>query len=220
MVDGFTLVFAGLALVAGVIVMLMSMAELSSRDIPVGEWYFLLLCVLVGAVTLPAARDLIMLVVALELVSLPVFALTALRRYDGRGSEAAVKLFLVSVVSTAVMLFGVSLLYGMTGTVYLDRLARTLQASVPWSVEGLGRNQAIFGVGDPGQALAQAAGQTSSLPAHTSSLQIAYDLPPVVSVAVVLVIAGFAFKVAAVPFHAWAADVYQGLRSRSRRFSR
>ncbi|MFC7645711.1 NADH-quinone oxidoreductase subunit N [Streptosporangium lutulentum] len=184
-VDDFTLIFAGLALAAGIVVVLLSAAELSSGDIPVGEWYFLLLCMLAGAVALPASRDLIMLLVTLELVSLPVFALTALKRYDGRGSEAAVKLFLVSVVSTAVMLFGVSLLYGTTGTVYLDRIARVLREGVPSSSAGGGG-------------------------AYSSSLEIGYDLPAVVTVAVVLVLAGFAFKVAAVPFHAWAGDVYQG----------
>ncbi len=191
-VDGFTLVFAGLALAAGVVVVLLSMAEISSgTDVPAGEWHFLLLCVLTGAVALPAARDLVMLVVALELVSLPVFALTALRRYDGRASEAAVKLFLVSVVSTAVMLFGVSLLYGVTGTVHLDRMAHALRRYTPWS------GAAPAPVEENGQA-------------YASSLQIFYDLPPVLTVAMVLVLAGFAFKVAAVPFHAWAADVYQG----------
>ncbi|WP_329089307.1 NADH-quinone oxidoreductase subunit N [Streptosporangium sp. NBC_01469] len=192
-VDDFTLVFAGLALFAGIVVVLLSAAELSSGDIPVGEWYFLLLCTLAGAVALPASRDLIMLVVALELVSLPVFALTALRRYDGRSSEAAVKLFLVSVVSTAVMLFGVSLLYGTTGTVYLDRIAHVLRQDVP-AATGLGPGQGGLGDGS----------------AYESALRVGYDLPAVVTVAVVLVLAGFAFKIAAVPFHAWAGDVYQG----------
>ncbi|GII93493.1 NADH-quinone oxidoreductase subunit N [Sinosporangium siamense] len=166
-VDHITLIFAGLALVAGVVVILLSMEELAGGEIPVGEWYFLLLCTLVGAITLPASRDLVMLVVALELVSLPVFVLTALRRYDGRASEAAVKLFLVSVVSTAIMLFGVSLMYGVSGTLHLAGLQQGL-------------------VGNP---LAQTA---------------------VPSAALVLIIAGFAFKVAAVPFHSWAADVYEG----------
>ncbi|SNT63359.1 NADH-quinone oxidoreductase subunit N [Streptosporangium subroseum] len=190
-VDDFTLIFAGLALAAGIVVVLLSAAELSSGDIPVGEWYFLLLCMLAGAVALPASRDLIMLLVALELVSLPVFALTALKRYDGRSSEAAVKLFLVSVVSTAVMLFGVSLLYGTTGTVYLDRIAQILREGVPPSIAGLSPGQGVAGV-------------------YSSSLEISHDLPAVVTAAVVLVLAGFAFKIAAVPFHAWAGDVYQG----------
>ncbi|MER6514114.1 NADH-quinone oxidoreductase subunit N [Nonomuraea sp. NPDC001636] len=181
--DRFTTAFAGLVLVAALVVVLMSMTELAGGGIPAGEWYFLLLCTLVGAVTLPASRDLIMLVVALELVSLPVFALTALRRYDGRASEAAVKLFVVSVVSTAVMLFGVSLLYGVSGAVHLSRVAAVLGGRIP----------------APG-----AAGT------HSAALETAHGLPAVVTVGVVLVAAGFAFKIAAVPFHSWAADVYQG----------
>ncbi|MEV0353149.1 NADH-quinone oxidoreductase subunit N [Nonomuraea sp. NPDC050680] len=184
-VDRFTLIFAGLVLVAGVVVVLMSMTQLAGGGIPAGEWYFLLLCTLVGAVTLPASRDLIMLVVALELVSLPVFALTALKRYDGRSSEAAVKLFLVSVVSTAVMLFGVSLLYGIAGTVYLSRLASVFSGKAP-----------APGVGAP--------------EAYSSLLAAGHGLPGVVTVGLVFVVAGFAFKIAVVPFHAWAADVYQG----------
>jgi len=182
-VDRLTLIFAGLALVAAVVVVLMSMTELAEGDIPVGEWHFLLLCMLTGAVTLPASRDLIMLVVALELVSLPVFALTALKRYDGRSSEAAVKLFLVSVVSTAVMLFGVSLLYGVAGTVFLPRLAAVFSGELP----------------APGWP-----------EASTSILEADHGLPGLVTVGIVLLVAGFAFKIAAVPFHAWAADVYQG----------
>ncbi|MFG1681162.1 NADH-quinone oxidoreductase subunit N [Nonomuraea sp. NPDC049269] len=184
-VDRFTLIFAGLVLVAAVVVVLMSMSELAGGGIPSGEWYFLVLCTLVGAVTLPASRDLIMLVVALELVSLPVFALTALKRYDGRSSEAAVKLFLVSVVSTAVMLFGVSLLYGIAGTVYLSRLASVFSGTT-------------------------AAPGAATLEAHSSLLAADHGLPGVVTVGLVLVVAGFAFKIAAVPFHSWAADVYQG----------
>ncbi|MEU1385895.1 MULTISPECIES: NADH-quinone oxidoreductase subunit N [unclassified Nonomuraea] len=182
--DRFTTAFAGLVLVAALVVVLMSMTELAGGGIPAGEWYFLLLCTLVGAVTLPASRDLVMLVVALELVSLPVFALTALKRYDGRASEAAVKLFVVSVVSTAVMLFGVSLLYGVSGAVHLSRLAAVLGGRIP----------------APGAAAGT----------HSTALATAHGLPAVVTVGVVLVAAGFAFKIAAVPFHSWAADVYQG----------
>ncbi|MFF4413236.1 NADH-quinone oxidoreductase subunit N [Streptosporangium sp. NPDC001559] len=204
-VDDFTLVFAGLALAAGIVVVLLSMALLTSGEIPVGEWHFLLLCTLTGAVALPASRDLVMLVVALELVSLPVFALTGLRRHDGRASEAAVKLFLVSVVSTAVTLFGISLLYGATGTVHLDRLAQVLR-----------ERAAVPAVPGPGQAAGDALPQvTGTTEAYVSALHLSYDSPPpdlssVLAVAVVLVLAGFAFKVAAVPFHAWAGDVYQG----------
>ncbi|MGI5161715.1 NADH-quinone oxidoreductase subunit N [Microbispora sp. CA-102843] len=174
-VDRFTLIIAAVVLAAGVIVVLLSMTEIAAERgagpgegsrIPAGEWYFLLLATLAGAVLLPASRDLIMLVVSLELVSLPVFALTALRRHDGRASEAALKLFLVSVVSTAITLFGVSLLYGVTGSVHLDRI--------------------------------------------DAALRTTGDMAQVTAAAIVLVAAGFAFKIAAVPFHFWAGDVYRG----------
>ncbi|WP_141580460.1 NADH-quinone oxidoreductase subunit N [Actinomadura sp. WMMA1423] len=165
--DDFTLLFQGIILGAAVIVVLLSLQEITDSKIPVGEYHFLLLAAVIGALSLVAARDLVLLLVALETLSLPVFALTALRRYDGTASEAALKLFLVSVVSTAVMLFGISLVYGATGAMHLDRIAPAL----------------------------------SRLPA---------DLDPVAALGSVLVLAGFAFKVAAVPFHFWAPDVYQG----------
>jgi NADH-quinone oxidoreductase subunit N len=195
-VDGLTLIFGAVVLAAAVVVVLLSWAQLAERTIPAGEWYFLLLCTLTGAVTLPASRDLIMLVVALELVSLPVFALTGLRRYDARGSEAALKLFLVSVISTAVMLFGVSLLYGLTGSVYLDRIASGLGGTSTGALAG-------------GPIVVTAGGLTTGfVPDGTPMLP---GVPAgVLTVAIVLVLAGFAFKVAAVPFHFWAGDVYQG----------
>ncbi|CNE65445.1 NADH dehydrogenase I [Mycobacterium tuberculosis] len=165
--DDFTLLFQGIVLGAAVVVVLLSLREITDSKMPVGEYHFLLLAAVIGALALVAARDLVLLVVALETLSLPVFALTALRRYDGKASEAALKLFLVSVVSTAIMLFGISLLYGATGAMHLDRIAPAL----------------------------------SELPS---------DLDPIASVGSFLVLAGFAFKVAAVPFHFWAPDVYQG----------
>jgi NADH-quinone oxidoreductase subunit N len=165
--DGFTLLFQGIVLGAAVIVVLLSLREITDSKMPAGEYHFLLLAAVTGALALVAARDLVLLVVALETVSLPVFALAALRRYDGTASEAALKLFLVSVVSTAIMLFGISLVYGATGAMHLDRIAPAL-----------------------------------------SGLDAGLD--PIASVGSVLVLAGFAFKVAAVPFHFWAPDVYQG----------
>ena len=165
--DDFTLLFQGIVLAAALVVVLLSLREITASRMPAGEYHFLLLASIIGALTLVAARDLVLLVVALETLSLPVFALVALRRYDGVASEAALKLFLVSVVSAAVMLFGVSLVYGATGAMHLDRIAPALER----------------------------------LPEH---------LDPVASLGVVLVLAGFGFKVAAVPFHFWAPDVYQG----------
>lgn len=101
-----------------------------------------------GALTLAAGRDLVTLLVSLEVVSLPLFALVALRRYDGRSSEAGVKMFLVSVVSTAVMLFGISLVYGATGSLFLDRIGAVLATPSPLeSVAGVGVVLVLVGFG-------------------------------------------------------------------------
>lgn len=122
-VDEFTVLFQVVMLAAGAVVLLMAHAEVRDTALPAGEFHFLLLAALSGALAMAAGRDLVTLVVALEVVSLPLFALVALRRYDGRSSEAGLKMFLVSVTSTAVMLFGISLVYGVTGTMFLDRIA-------------------------------------------------------------------------------------------------
>lgn len=125
-VDRFTLVFWAVVLFGTLVVALLGTAAVADGRTPQGEWYFLLLCSATGALAIAAARDLITLVVALEVVSLPAFAMTGLRLRDSRAAEASVKFFLVSVVSTAVMLMGVSLLYGATGSVFLDQIAAAL----------------------------------------------------------------------------------------------
>src|SRR5207302_4768415 len=121
-------------------------------------------------VTLAAARDLVTLLIALEVVSLPAFVLVGLRRFDPRGAEAALKFFLFSVVTTGLTVYGMALLYGVTGSIHVDGIAAALGP-----------------VRDAGGAKASLA-----------------------AVAVVLVVAGFAFKVSAVPFHFWVPDTYQG----------
>jgi NADH-quinone oxidoreductase subunit N len=127
-VEPVTLVFWAITLFGTAVVALLGTAAVRDGRTPQGEWNFLLLCSATGALSIAAARDLITLVVALEVVSLPAFALAGLRRGDARAAEAAVKFFLVSVVSTAVMLMGVSLLYGATGSVHLAQIASAVSA--------------------------------------------------------------------------------------------
>ena len=127
-VDPFTLVVWGIVLFGTGVVALVATASVREGRIPQGEWHFLLLCSSAGALTLAASRDLVTLLVALEVVSLPAFALAGLRSGDRRAAEAALKFFLVSVVSTAVTLMGISLLYGATGAVFLDHLAAAVAA--------------------------------------------------------------------------------------------
>ncbi|GHH78362.1 NADH-quinone oxidoreductase subunit N [Streptomyces sulfonofaciens] len=94
--------------------------------VPDGEFWFLLLSSAAGAALLPAARDLATLVVALEVASLPAFALVGLKRGDRRSAEAALKFFLSSVTATAVTLLGASFVYAATGSLYLTEIAGRL----------------------------------------------------------------------------------------------
>jgi NADH-quinone oxidoreductase subunit N len=168
--DDYTVYFQLLFLAAILVVLLLSRAAVVTDGMPAGEYHFLLLSSGVGMLTLAAARDLITLLISLEVVSLPAFVLVGLRRADPRGIEAALKFFLFSVVATGLTVYGMALLYGVTGTVQVDAISDALRG------------------------VHAAGGAKSSLAAA----------------AVVLVVAGFAFKVSAVPFHFWAPDTYQG----------
>ncbi|MCQ4081295.1 NADH-quinone oxidoreductase subunit N [Streptomyces sp. RB6PN25] len=163
--DHFTLVIQLLVLGGALLVALLSLN--SQDDLPAGEFWFLLLSSTAGAALLPAARDLATLVIALEVASLPAFALVGLKRGDRLSSEAALKFFLSSVTATAVMLLGVSFVYGATGTLHLAALA-----------DGLG---------------------------HTPR-----QLDTLARTGVALTLVGFAFKLAAAPFHFWVPDTYTG----------
>ncbi|MGW4083881.1 NADH-quinone oxidoreductase subunit N [Streptomyces sp. NPDC004822] len=127
--DRFTLVIQFLVLGGALLVALLSVTALkdAKKELAEGEYWFLLLSSAAGAALLPAARDLATLVVALEVASLPAFALVGLRRGDRRSSEAALKFFLSSVTATAVSLMGISFVYAATGTLHLTRLAERIQ---------------------------------------------------------------------------------------------
>ncbi|WP_354644958.1 NADH-quinone oxidoreductase subunit N [Kitasatospora camelliae] len=164
--DHFALAFQLIALGGALIAALLSLHTVDEEKLPGGEYWFLLLSSASGAALLPAARDLATLVIALEVASLPAFALVALRR-DGRGAESALKFFLSSVAATAVMLLGISFVYAASGSIHLTAVA---------------------------EGLATAPGQ----------------LRPLAEAGAVLTLVGFAFKVAAVPFHFWVPDTYTG----------
>ncbi|MFE4453626.1 NADH-quinone oxidoreductase subunit N [Streptomyces sp. NPDC056796] len=134
--DHFALVIQALVLGGALLTALLSLGD--TRKLPAGEFWFLLLSSAAGATLLPAARDLATLVVALEVASLPAFALVGIKRGDRRSSEAALKFFLSSVVATAVMLLGVSFVYAATGTMHLTEIAARLD-DVPGPLTTLAR---------------------------------------------------------------------------------
>ncbi|NGO41059.1 NADH-quinone oxidoreductase subunit N [Streptomyces ureilyticus] len=127
--DRFTLVIQFLVLGGALLAALLSVTVLkdANRELPEGEFWFLLLSSAAGAALLPASRDLATLIVALEVASLPAFALVGIKRGDRKSSEAALKFFLSSVTATAVSLMGVSFVYASTGTLYLTEIATKIQ---------------------------------------------------------------------------------------------
>jgi len=132
-VDRFTVFLLVLVSAAALVVLVASAGVVATRDPaespqPAGEYTLLVLASLVGVLTLVGARDLVTLVVGLETLTLPTYVLVGLRRRNSRSAEAAVKFLLVSVTASAVMLLGMALVYGLTGTVHLDRIAAALAA--------------------------------------------------------------------------------------------
>ncbi len=163
-VDEFALVLKGLFLLSGYVVVLLSTDYVEEGDFYRGEYYLLLLSSLLGMLVMSSARDLVSMFIALELLSIPAYMLATWRKRDLKSNEAGMKYFLLGVFASAIMLYGMSLLFGVTGS--------TLFTDIAEAVSG---------------------GTT-----------------PLIALAIVFVIIGFAFKVSAVPFHTWAPDTYEG----------
>ena len=139
----------------------------------VGEYLSLILLGTVGLMFLVSAEDLLMIFISLEFASLSLYILTAFNKHNEKSSEAALKYFLFGGTAAAFLLFGFSLLYGISGSTNLSEIARSLS----------GRG-----------------------------------LDPLLVVAIVTTVIGFGFKVAAVPFHLWAPDTYEGAPTPSAAF--
>ena len=167
-VDGFAVLFKTFFLSVALLVLLISLRYFRDGRFYQGEYYFLLLTSFLGCLLMPSSRDLLMLFISLELVSAPGFLIAAFRKSDPRSNEAGLKFFLIGVLSAAVMLYGMSVIYGVTGSLNLSRIADVLSGALPDGQETL--------------ALA----------------------------AILFIVAGFAFKVSAVPFQFWAPDTYEG----------
>ncbi|MET9886850.1 NADH-quinone oxidoreductase subunit N [Streptomyces sp. NPDC006430] len=134
--DHFALVIQFLVLAGALVTALLSVTTVRDARMPAGEYWFLLLSSAAGAALLPASRDLATLIVALEVASLPAFALVGMRRGDRLSSEAALKFFLSSVTATAVSLMGISFVYAATGTLHLAQVADRLE-DVPGQLDTL-----------------------------------------------------------------------------------
>ncbi len=175
------------------------------------EAHACLLAILAGTNLVALATDLIGLFLALELVSIPTYIFLYLPRRDAQMQEAALKYFLLSVFSSAFVLFGMSWLFGATGTTQLDQIAAQVTASVatvaepaPVSPEEAAAEQdATGGVASAG------------VPTDAAAASAANARPRMMLVGLAILIAGLSFRLAAVPFHFYAPDVFQGVNTTS-----
>ena len=125
-VDEFSLVIKALFLLAGYVIVLLSSSHIEEGDYWRGEYWFLLLSSLLGMVMMASARDLVSVFVALEFLSIPAYMLAAWRKRDLKSNEAGVKYFLLGVFASAVMLYGMSLLYGVANSTLLVDIGKSI----------------------------------------------------------------------------------------------
>jgi NADH-quinone oxidoreductase subunit N len=130
-VDNYSLVFMGFFLVSAYFALLLSVDYIGEGDYYRGEYYVLLLTSVLGLLAMACARDLISIFVALETISIPTFVLAGWRKHDTKSNEAALKYFLIGVLSTAVMLYGMSFVYGMANSTVLSDISHYAATNTP-----------------------------------------------------------------------------------------
>ncbi|HEV7684010.1 MAG TPA: NADH-quinone oxidoreductase subunit N [Pyrinomonadaceae bacterium] len=171
--DGFALVFQSIFLIGAALAIGISIRYLDIEGEQHGEYYALVLFATVGMMFLACGFDLISLYISLELMALTFYVLVAFTKREKRSNEAAMKYFLLGAFSSGVLLYGMSLLYGVAGSTNL---------------------------GEIGHAVADIANSDAT----------GLSLRPMLLLGMIALAAGLFFKIAAVPFHMWAPDAYEG----------
>jgi NADH-quinone oxidoreductase subunit N len=167
-VDQYAIFFKLLFLLIGAVMVLVSYDYVNKYVRSTGEFYALLLLSITGMMLMASTSELISIYIALELTSIPLYIMAGLLRNDDRSAEASIKYVLLGAMSSAILLYGFALLYGLTGTTDLHSIA---QATL---VKGFAGGNLLL------------------------------------LMAAIFVLAGFGFKISAVPFHTWAPDIYEG----------
>ncbi|MEW5717970.1 MAG: NADH-quinone oxidoreductase subunit N, partial [Chloroflexota bacterium] len=163
--DDFGLFLTLVILLGAALSILLAIDFIRAHRVDQGEYYVLVLFAVVGMILMATATDLIVIFLALELLSLPLYILAAFKRQDARSLEAGLKYFLLGAFSSAFFLYGIAFIFGGTGTTNLMKIADALN-------KNFSNDLVLIGMG--------------------------------------LLLVGFAFKVALVPFHWWTPDVYDG----------
>src|SRR6266566_5045999 len=177
-IDGFAIVFQSIFLVGAALAIAISTRYLDIEGEQHGEYYALVLFATVGMMFLGCGFDLISLYISLELMALTFYVLVAFTKREKRSNEAAMKYFLLGAFSSGVLLYGMSLLYGIAGSTNLGEIGRSVSE------------------------IATTIGQANEQ--GTASLR------PMLLLGMIALAAGLFFKIAAVPFHMWAPDAYEG----------
>jgi NADH-quinone oxidoreductase subunit N len=166
-VDHLSLFFICIFTISSALTILLSVEYNEREGIRAGEYYALILFCTVGMILLASSTDMIMIFLGIEIVSICLYVLAGIRRNDHRSNEAALKYFLLGAFATGFLLYGMTLVYGSTGSTNLFKIAEFV------------KNPSV-------------------------------QSNPLLMMGLVLLVIGFGFKVASVPFHMWAPDVYQG----------
>ena len=166
-VDHLSLFFICIFTISSALAILLSVEYNEREGIRAGEYYALILFCTVGMILLASSTDMIMIFLGIEIVSICLYVLAGIRRNDHRSNEAALKYFLLGAFATGFLLYGMTLVYGSTGSTNLFKIAEFVKN-----------------------------------PSAQSN--------PLLLMGLVLLVIGFGFKIASVPFHMWAPDVYQG----------
>ena len=166
LVDRFAIYFWYLFLAGAAIAILMSVRYLDIENEHHGEYYALMLLSVVGMMCMAAGIDIVLIFIGLELMAISTYVLVGFLRRDRRSNEAALKYLLLGAFSSGIFAYGLSLLYGLTGTTNLLLIQRAI----------------------------------SRMDLHN----------PVLVIALLTTMVGLLFKIAAIPFHQWAPDAYEG----------
>ncbi|MBI5043639.1 MAG: NADH-quinone oxidoreductase subunit N [Nitrospirae bacterium] len=164
--DNFSLFFKFIFLISAILTILISFKYIKVRDINIGEYYILILFATIGMMIMASGTDLISIYVSLELMAMSTYILAGIERQRATSNESAMKYFILGAFSSALLLYGISFVYGITGTTNLEKVAAYL----------------------------------SNTPENNMAVVLS----------LILLVSAFAFKIAAVPFHMWTPDVYQG----------
>src|SRR5882762_5908230 len=178
-IDGFALLFKAIFLLAAALAIAISTRFLDIEREQHGEYYALVLFATVGMMFLGCGYDLILLYISLELMALTFYVLVAFTKREKRSNEAAMKYFLLGAFSSGILLYGMSLVYGIAGSTNIGQIGHEV-----------GRILGLVKQAEQGLGVAR--------------------LRPMLLLGMLALAAGLFFKIAAVPFHMWAPDAYEG----------